>query len=396
MDARAKVLIAVIITLAVWLGVLFKLGLWKLTVTPADGYLSRTFNGWAEQPISRHLFLMQLQADDFAQGKPYTSATYPFIFFNFLFLAPFHFLLRLPYNLAHNFLPYFYVFCLVLLLILTTKRELLAISKKRSFLLWLVVFISIGITVADPLPWTSSFNANRDNPHILAAGTFCYLSTWVFHNKIPKTPLLIAGVFLALWTPMYIPAWILSGLFFHRTLLLNRKWIAQVVAVSALAFVNVELPALVCRVAGLQPNGSSFLFRSGLDGSTTYMTSIFQAIYSPNDPRHWHTGSYLVLTALLALCFHYFYKDRKYYRPLHQALFLLIPYATLAIFLPQLTSIHPYISDLFLVIPATFLMSFWFLQKPFWRKFAGPTFVTWFIVASLILMTNLLYVAQMP
>jgi len=127
-----------------------------------------------------------------------------------------------------------------------------------------------------------------------------------------------------------------------------------------------------------------------------YMTSIFQAIYSPNDPRHWPTGSYLVLTALLALGFHYFYKDRKNYRPLPQALFLLIPYATLAIFLPQLTSIHPYTSDLLLVIPGTFLMSFWFLQKPFWRKFAGSTFVAWFIVASLILMTNLLNVAQLP
>ena len=338
----------------------------------------------------------QIEANGFAQGKPYVSGTYPFIFFNFLFLAPFHFLLGLPYNVAHNFLPYFYVFCLTLLITLTTRRQLLAISEKRRFLLWFLVFISMGITITDPLPWTSSFNAARDNSFILTAGSFCYLSTWVFYDKIPKTPLLIVGIFLALWSPVYIPAWILAGLFFHRSLILERKWIVQVVGVSALTLLNIALPVFVCRLAGVTPVGSSFLSRSGLDGSTQYMTSIFQAVLSPDDPRHWPTTTYLLLTALLALCFHYFFKDRKQYRPLKQALFLLIPYSTVAIFLPQLTSIHPYHTDLFIFIPATFLMSFWFLQKPFWRNLTGPTYVAWFIVAALILMTNLLSVAQMP
>jgi hypothetical protein len=160
--------------------------------------------------------------------------------------------------------------------------------------------------------------------------------------------------------------------------------------------VNIALPGLVCRFAGVQPTGSSFLFRSGLDGSTQYMTSIFQAVFSPNDPRHWPTGSYLLLTALLAVCFHFFYKDRKHYRPLQQALFLLIPYCTVAIFLPQLSSIHPYTTDLFIFIPATFLMSFWFLQKTFWETLTGKTYVAWLLFACLILMTNLLSVAQMP
>ncbi len=396
MGARAKLFIVLFLIGAVWLAVLLKLGLWHSTVTPADGHLSYTFDGWAENPVSRHLFLLQSGPDDFARGRVYVSGTYPFVFFSFLFLAPFHFLLGLPYNVAHNFLPYFYVFCLTLLIILTTRRQLLAISEKRRFLLWFLIFISIGITITDPLPWTSSFNAARDNPHILAAGAFCYLSTWVFYGKIPKTPLLVVGIFLALFTSMYVPAWILAGLFFHRTLALERKWILQVLAVCALALVNVALPGLVCRLAGVETTGSSFLFRSGLDGSTQYMTSIFQAVFSPDDPRHWPTASYVLLTVLLALCFHYFFKDRKQYRPLQQALFLLIPYSTVAIFLPQLTSIHPYTTDLFIFIPATFLMSFWFLQKPFWESLTGKTYVAWLLVASLILMTNLLTVAQMP
>jgi len=387
---------ALVLIGAVWLGVLLKLGLWQSTLKPDDGDLSRTFNGWAEYPVSRHLFLGQVNPDDFARGRVYSSFTYPFIFFNFLFLAPFHFLFGLPYNVAHNFLVYFYVFGLTLILILTTRRQMRAILRKRSVLLWFLAFVAIGITITDPLPWTSSFNAARDNAHILAAGAFCYLSTWVFYNKVPKRALLIVGIFLALWASMYVPAWILAGLFFQRSLRLDRKWVLQVVGVTALALLNIELPVIVSRLAGVVPAGSGFLFRSGLDGSRLYMTSIFQAVYSPADPRHWPTAWYFVLTALLAVCFQYFFRNKRKYRPLQQGLFLLIPFCTIAILLPQLTSIHPYLTDLFIFVPATFLMSFWFLQKAFWERLTGKTYVGWLLLAGLILMTNLLTVSQIP
>lgn len=396
MSARPKLFIVLFLVGAVWLGVLLKLGLWRTTLTPEGGHLSYTFDGWEQYPVSRHLLLAASAPDDYARGRVYVSITYPFIFFNFLLLAPLHFLLGLPYNVAHNFLPYFYVLCLTLLVVLPARRQLLAIAEKRSFLLWLLVFLSIGITITDPLPWTSSFNTARDNPHILAAGSFCYLSIWVFYDRIPKTPLLVVGIFLALFASMYVPAWILAGLFFQRTLKLERRWILQVVAVCALTVLNIGLPGLVSRLAGIAPAGSSFLSRSGLDGLTTHMTSIFQAVYAPADPRHWPTGFYVLLTALLAVCFHYVFRHKKKYRPLRQALFLLIPYATVAICLPQLTSIHPYITDLFLFVPATFLMSFWFLQKAFWERLTGKTYVGWLLVAGLILMTNLLTVSQMP
>src|SRR4026207_1929121 len=166
MGTRTKIFIVLLITGALWLGVLLKLGLWRLTVTPADGHLSYTFNGWAENPASRHLFLAQIDPNGFARGEPYVSVTYPFLFFNFLFLAPFHFLLGMPYNVAHNFLPHFYVFCLTLLVILTTRKQLLEVSEKKRLLLWLLVFLSIGISITDPLPWTSSFNAARNNGNI--------------------------------------------------------------------------------------------------------------------------------------------------------------------------------------------------------------------------------------
>jgi hypothetical protein len=394
--ARAKIIIILFLVSAVWLGVLLKLGLGHMILTPAEGHLSRTFDGWAKYPASRHLFLIEKDPNDFAQGKVYISGTYPFIFTNFLLLAPFHFLLGLPYDVAHNFLPCIYIFFLTVLLTLITRRQLLAISRKRQFLLWLLVLISIGISITDPLPWTSSFNANRDNGHILTAGMFCYLSTFVFYNKIPRRPLLIVGIFFSFWSPTVIPAWILAGLFFHRRLALERRWILQVAVVCSLTALNIAVPRVVTRWAGGTPGGSGILFRSGLDGSQEYVTSIPQAVLTPIDPRHWPTISYFFLALVLSVIFHYLFKQRSHYRPLQQALFLLIPYSTFAIFLPQLTSVHPYITDLFIFIPATFLMSFWFLQKPFWQYLNGSMYVGWFLFASLVLMSNLLAFAQMP
>jgi hypothetical protein len=394
MPGKPRSFVVLTLTLVVWLVVILG-GMWRYTMTPEEGHLSRSFAGWSQYPVASHLFLMEFEPGDFAQGRVYVSGTYLFIFSAYACMAPFHFLLGFPYNVAHNFLPYFYVSCLILLLGLTTRKQLREISEKRSSLLWLLVFISLGVTVTDPLPWVSSYNGNRDNPFILAAGLFCYLSTWVFYDEVPKTELLVVGIFLALWAPIFIPAWILCGLFFHSSLILERKWIWQVTVVSALAALSVVVPVLIVRWAGLTPTGSGFLFRSGLDGSREYMTSIFQAIFRPSDPRPWPTGSYFLLGALSAIFFHYFFKGRSRYRALPQALFLLIPYASFAIFLPQLTSIHPFLTDVLLLVPVTFLLSFWFLQKPFWEVLTARKYVAWLLFADFILMTNLLTLSGM-
>lgn len=392
MRIKYKLLIALTLTGAIWLLVLLKLGLWHVTLRPDGGVLSYTFNGWAEYPASRHLFLGQYNPDDFAQGRAYTTYTYPFLFFNFLILTPLHFLLKLPYEVAQNFLPFFYVLCLAGLFILTRRDQLLSIVERQCPFRWLLAFITIGIVVTDPLPWVSSLNYNQDNFHILAAGAFCYLSTWVFRDEVPKRPLLLTGVFLALWSPIYLPAWILASLFFNRPLKLERKWLLQVGGISALALLNLRLPLYVCRWAKLTSVSSDLLYRSGLDGSTQYMTSIYQAIFSPFDQRRWATAFYLLVVIFLGVAFQSLF--RKQYRPLQQALFLLIPYSTMAILFPQFTSIHPYFTDLMLVIPAIFLISFWCLQREFWENLTGRIYVMWLLVAGLTLMTNLLTVAQ--
>jgi len=395
MSGRTKVIIVLILSGAVWMGVLLRLGMWNATLKPMDGILSHTFNGWSEYPVSRHLFLGQYNADDFANGRAYVSGTYPFIFFNFAVVAPLHFIFGVPYNVAHNVLPYLYVFCLIAFLVLTTWKNLIAISERRTFFLWLLIFIAVGITMTDPLPWTATFNANRENIFIMVAGVFCYLSTFVFRDEVPKLPLLLVGIFLATWAPIYTPAWILGTLFFQRTLKPPRRWFIETAAVTAWAAFNILLPVIVCRLAGIQTAGSGLLFRSGLDGSTRYMTSIFQAMTMPVDPRHWPTGWYLLVAMALTISFAYIFRTTKH-RPVKQAIFLIIPYAWTAIFFPQMTSIHPYLTDILLFVPITFLLSFWCLQQEFWGKLNGSSYVVVLMAAGLVLMSNLLAIAQAP
>jgi hypothetical protein len=81
-------------------------------------------------------------------------------------------------------------------------------------------------------------------------------------------------------------------------------------------------------------------------------------------------------------------------RPLAQIGFLAIPYATMAILLPQFTSIHPYFTDLLLIVPATFVLAFWSMQREVFQRLTAKSAVLYFLVASLVLMTNLLTVAQ--
>jgi|SRR5215471_583425 len=378
---------------AAWFMVVLKLRVWKVTTIPSEGVWPSTFSGWAEYSIGRHMLLPQFAAVPFAQGTAYTNYTYPFILSNYLLVAPFHWA-GLPYEVAQHCLAYFYVLCITALLIAQSKRQATDILQTRNLFLYAFLFVAVGITVTSPLPWICTLLYFADNFHLLAAASFCYLSVSVFRGEPGWSQLLIVGIFIALWSPIYLPAWILSGIFLNGSLKLERRRVSQAVGVIALGVFNLMLPKLACRLAGMKPGGSTYWFRSGLDGSTLYFSSIYQAAFFPSQPRHWPTLFYVLITAIVSLLFQRSLKKGTQLYPLRQAAFLLIPYATIAIIFPQFTSIHPYTTDQLLVIPATFALSFWFLQKTFWERLTSKTYVGWSLVAGLILMTNMLTVAQ--
>ena len=153
MPRYIKTYFGLAICAAVWLLILLKLALWGATLRPSDGVLSYTFHGWSQYPATFHGFLAQYNRDDFAQHRAYTSYTYPFVFFNFLLVAPVHLFLRLPYELACNIIPYFYVICLTVLVIFARRDRLSEVSQASYPVRWFFFFVTIGICSTDPIPW---------------------------------------------------------------------------------------------------------------------------------------------------------------------------------------------------------------------------------------------------
>lgn len=394
MGAWIKLLLAIMAIGVAWVLVLFRLGVYDVTYMAGTGVLSNTFNGWVAHPEAKRFLLAQYLPDDFGRGFFYSTYTYPFLLSMYAIVEASHLIFTAPYDVAHNVLAYVHVIALSLLLVFVTRDQLLALFDRWSPLHWLLAFLSIGVVVTEPLTWVAMLLISRDHFHVMAAASFCYLSTYVFRDEIPRTPLLAVGVFLALWSPIYIPAWMLTVLFFTGALVLDRRLVLTVLGVSALAALNVALPIWIGRWAGYTSVSSPFSVRSGLDGDTQYMSSVYQAVFTPIVPRDWPIGFYLVITAALAVYFHFVFRRTTARRPLQQALFLTIPYITIAIMFPQFTSIHPYYTDMLMFVPAAFLIAFWFLQKEWWQTLNGRGYIAWVLVVSLVLMTNLLTVAQ--
>jgi hypothetical protein len=381
----------VVLASVAWLVLMLVLGLHSLTARPQAGVLSRTFQGWSEFPPARHLYLGQYSGTEFLESRAYVSYPYPLLFANFALVAPLHYVLDVPYERAHNVLPYVFAACLVALLWWTTRSGW---GKDEVPLRWLFLVLAVGFVVTSPLQWISLLLYNRDNAHVLAAAAFCYLSTFVFHDRPPGAALWGAGIFLVLWSPWYLPAWVLAALFFQRDLKWDRVWVLRVIGVAALAGLNVALPRLVCRWAGIEAAGSGLRFRTGLDGDTLYFTTIHAAVLRPYHPRDWPVGFYVIVVIAAAIGVHFLLRKSTTSRPLAQIAFLAIPYASMAVLLPQFTAIHPYFTDLLLIVPATFVLAFWSLQRELFQSLTPKSAVAYFLAAALVLMTNLIAVAQ--
>jgi hypothetical protein len=393
MNPGTRRVAALVMMTMIWCGVIGRLGAWRASQIPAGGVLSRTFQGWLDAPVSRHIFLAQYDGTEFNRGRAYSSYTYPFLFAMFLVVTAVKALAGVPYDVAHNALPWIYAAMLTGLLLVVTRPRWPPLTEPGGIFQRAVTFGAIGVVATTPLLWVSLLTHNRDNIHVLAAAAFCYLSTFAFRQRIPIGPWTWTGGVLALWAPIYVPAWILSGLVSRETPAVNRRWLLHGMAVGSLAALNLALPGLVGKMTGVVAVGSDFAYRSGLDGSTQYVSSIPGAVFQPVDPRSWPTGLYVLAALGFGAAFHAWFRQRGG-RVFDQLVVLAIPYCTVAILLPQFTSIHPYFTDLLIVVPVCFAVSFWSLQREFAETMTGRGFVLWTLATGALLMTNLLVIAQ--
>jgi hypothetical protein len=257
------------------------------------------------------------------------------------------------------------------------------------------LFLALGIVLTNPVLWLSLLGATRENLVPAAVALFCVLSLDAFAGSRDARRTLGAGVLLALYAPLYLLAWILGSVVLEKRRAPTRETLRGGAAVCLLGLAGLALPRLAVWAGGFRSVSSPLSYRSGLDGSTQYFTSILQAAWSPIFPgaRPWSLALYVLHAAVLYLFLRMQVRELAG-KAARQAVFLSMPYATTVILFPQYASIHPYFVDPLLAVPAAFLVGFWSLQEPVRRSLVGARFVVWALGALFVIMSNLLLLAQ--
>ena len=176
---------------------------------------------------------------------------------------------------------------------------------------------------------------------------------------------------------------------------------ATVCAVALLVGVITYLePRLLIAWKGYQSTGSSFLFRSGLDGDRTYFSGILQAAIAPCPVGCCYARplSDLLVPAVLPLAIFGPLALRQAPSSVfsigRQLLFLATPYLVSLVFFPQSVSIHPYLYDHLIVIPVVVTGLVALLSAPVERRLTGAALLVFLLLTSGILMANLLKITH--
>jgi hypothetical protein len=273
----------------------------------------------------------------------------------------------------------------------------------------LVLFSAIGFTMTTWRLWDDLFRFNTDNPYPLLAAVFVAVYAFLIPPVRPRLAILAGTVFVAL-SPIHLPMLVLAvGSIFGRAgsslrdvVRRNRAIVALSAAATIVGIVVMAVPWGLAAWKGYRGLGSSFLFRSGLDGSTTYFTSIAQAVWAAcplnccGSPRPVMNLLFPAFVPLVA----YLWPARGSVEVVRLGgfprflLFLAVPYAVSAIFFPQSVSIHPYLYDHLLIAPAVVGGVVAMTSTRVRERLRGPGLLVFLLLSAFVIMSNLIAIAQ--
>jgi hypothetical protein len=183
-----------------------------------------------------------------------------------------------------------------------------------------------------------------------------------------------------------------------RDAVAENKALVQIAAIAvAMAALSYGLPRVLITWHGYRDMSSSFVFRSGLDGDTRYVTSITQAFWMPCCGGGRPLANLLMPAFVpLAVCWLAIaWSNRSLAAEIgSRAIFLVAPYVFSLVVFPQAVSIHPYLFDHLMLGPAIVLGSWCLLSEPVQRYVRGPRLLVFLLAASGLLMSNLITLAQ--
>ena len=361
---------------------------------------------WESNPPSEHLFLGWRGQEQFDRRIVYANHVHPYLLTMYAWIGGVRYASGLPLWAATNTSILLPVLVLVAAFgTLLARSNLLADRTHLTGLLTL--FLATGLLLTSWRLWIDLVRFGSDNPYPLLSAVFILVYALLLPPIRTRAAALAAAAFVAL-SPVHTPMLLLPVICIFgergrtlRELLERNRAVATVCGVALLTGMIAYMePRWLIAWKGYEPEESSFLFRSGLDGDTSYFSSLLQAAVRPCPvnccyPR---TFSDLVFPAVLPLLVFGAVAWRTggaSARALALGLlFLTTPYLTSLILFPQSVSVHPYLYDHLLVIPLVVMGLLAMLSAPFGRRLTGAGLLAFLLFVSALLMSNLLAISQ--
>ncbi len=368
--------------------------------------LATTFAIWQTHPASEHLYLAWRTPQSFDIAEPYAHHAHPYLFAMYGWTAAVRLVAHVPLYVATNTTPFLSMFVLLVASTILLARSGL-LSERLEPVALATLFLGYGFLITTWRFWDDFYRYTSDNPYPLLAAVFIFVFAFLLAPMRPALATLSATLFVAL-SPIHTPMLIASALCAfgergatpHDFLTRNRTVIRLLGVALIVGVVIYATPWLLVRWKGYSPQGSSFVFRSGLDGDTRYFTSIVQAMVAPCAVPccGGRTISELLLPAFLPLGVSGLWAvlDRSRFRLSfgRQLMFLCAPYLVSVVFFPQSVSIHPYLYDHLLLIPVVLTGVMAGLTEPVQSRLRGVGLLAFLLFTAALIMSNLISIAQ--
>jgi hypothetical protein len=382
-----------------WLIVIWEVGTWRLSDVQKDRLGSVIFPIWETNPVKKHMFLGFLRIDDLDHGRAYSRNSPFYLLLTYLCSKVFQFSLGLvEIQRATRLLPFLSIFVLIglVLSVLKQVRNRLSFLKPSQIIF---AFLGLGYLLSDPALIIGSFYFHVDTVFPISIYLIVMISRFLLNNDYESRALPILVIAFSLINPINAFLFFLITPFFvwrdaSSQELHRRSYIKLLALGFSVAVITLLIPALCIALAGYTNTSSSYLFRSGLDGSMARYQNIIQAFVSPSGPRPWSIWPPIILFLTILLWIRR--SDKNSSNELFQiGYFLLSNYAINIVLFPQSISVHPYLYDYLFTFPLTGLGLAYFYSHLSQSEMKGPALFACFLAITALVLYNLTTIAQL-
>lgn len=374
-----------------WVLIIWITNVYQASFVERNTFFSSTFNWWSQNNINEHYFLGIINDDYILKNQVYTSYTIQTLFANYTLLSTLNILTGRTFEITQNFLVYILDFLFLMTLYFTRKNQIDLILKSKNLLHFIWFFLIVGILVTNPLPWISFLKYSTENFYFIISLVFCYLSVFARSFNLQKKDFLflITGLIISSFFIVFIIPWILLYIYTEYRIKLRKKMWVNISIVSIYGTLSYLTPFILQRIKGFENVSSSYLFRSGLDGSSTYLKSSLSPIYKAASEQHFENIFLLIISLSLTI---YILKI-NWKSVLDRLLLSFIPALIVFSVIPQHSTIHMYMFEFLIIIPLVFNLIFYLLSIDL-NKLSPKKYVTITILYIFLIMGQLLEVSK--